>query len=157
MSIATKAVVVGDVTVLLDQEDFDQLAGRSIYLGSNGYAYFSTHATGPRTLHSFVMEGRSSREEHVDHINGNKLDNRKANLRSVSPQVNQVNRKRLSAANTSGHRGVARTNASQSKPWRAQITARRKNIHLGLFATLEEAIEARRMAELSLFGEECPR
>ena len=39
------------------------------------------------------------------------------------------------------------------KPWRAQITAHRKNHYLGLFATKEEAVAARRAAEVRYFGE----
>ena len=142
--------------MILDDADARRLSGHSIYLGVNGYAYFSTNRTGPTTVHSFVMRG-SVPGAHIDHINGNKLDNRRANLRVVSPQINQVNRKRLNRNNTSGIRGVARTNASRAKPWRAQITVARRNLHLGLFATMSEAIAARQSAEMKYYGEECPR
>lgn len=94
---------------------------------------------------------------HVDHINGDKLDNRRENLRVVTPQINQVNRKRRNRNNTSGHRGVCYAPAaSPTKHWRAQITVNGRNIHLGMFATKEEAVVARRAAELEHYGELCP-
>lgn len=93
---------------------------------------------------------------HVDHINGDKLDNRRANLRVVTAQINQVNRKRPNSNNTSGVRGVSMTLQSRINPWRAQITVNRKNVHLGLFPTRDAAIEARRAAEIAYYGEACP-
>lgn len=141
--------------VLLDDDAYLRLPARP-YIGLNGYAYYSTQATGPRTVHSFVI-GRREAGTHIDHINGDKLDNRRANLRVVTPQINQVNRKRLNRNNVSGFRGVQKTTASAINPWRAQITVARHNLHLGLFPTLEAAIEARRTAELHYYGEECPR
>lgn len=143
-------------TVLIDDADFDRLGGRSIYIGTNGYAYFSMNATGPQTIHSFVI-GATTAGSHIDHINGDKLDNRRVNLRVVTPQINQVNRKQLSKSNRSGVRGVGLTSASRKNPWRAQIMVNRKAIHLGLFPTLDEALAARRDVELRYFGEECPR
>ena len=130
----------------------------TLYLGQNGYVYFCQWINGksrPDTLHAFLVGTVPGM--HIDHINGDKTDNRRANLRLVSPQLNQVNRKRVSIANTSGYRGVARTLASSRNPWRAQITVNRRGIHLGLFPTLEAAIGARRAAELTYYGEECPR
>lgn len=130
----------------------------TVYEGVNGYAYFSVWRDGksnPQTLHGFLMQPPDG--SHVDHINGDKLDNRRANLRVVTPQLNQVNRKRLNRNNTSGLRGVAfRPSLSKSNPWHAQIQSDGKNHHLGLFATEAEAVWARRRAELEYFGELCP-
>lgn len=139
-----------------DPDVLETLQGRSLYLGANGYVYFSTHRTGPVTLHSYVMGGARP-GLHIDHVNGNKLDNRRANLRFVTPQGNQVNRKRLNRNNTSGVRGVGyRPHLSARNPWLAQIMVNRRSIYLGVFATAEEAIAARRRAELEYFKEPCP-
>lgn len=141
--------------VRLDVGDYYRLEGRSVYLGNNGYAYFSTWADGPITLHSFVLGG--AREGyHIDHINGDKLDNRRRNLRFVSYQGNQVNRKKLNKNNTSGVRGVRKSSASKRNPWLAQIMVDRRAIHLGLFPTEQDAIGARKSAEIRYYGEECP-
>lgn len=144
----------------LDEVDFENVvqSGLTVYLGSNGYAYFSRWESGrswPGTLHRWLME--APKGAHVDHINGDKLDNRRQNLRIVSPQTNQVNRKQLNKNNSSGIRGVQHVpHLSSHNPWRAQITVERKNIHLGLFATRPKAVAARREAERQHYGEECP-
>ncbi len=150
-----RRLILDGGVVLVDECDLERLQGRSVYLGSNGYAYFSTNKTGPVTLHSFVMGGATP-DMHIDHINGNKLDNRRGNLRVVTAQMNQMNRRRLSKSNTSGARGVSRVASAKWKPWRAQIMVNRRAIHLGMFATRDEAIVARRAAEVEHFGVACP-
>jgi len=143
---------------VIDEDDWPTVEHLTLYLGANGYVQFSTWRDGrswPQTLHSLLA--RAPKGAHVDHINGDRLDNRRANLRVVTPQRNQVNRKRLNRNNTSGVRGVSfRPNLSSTKPWRAQIMVNRRAIHLGLFETREEAIVARQAAELLHFGELCP-
>jgi len=146
-------------TVLIDEADWPLVGPLTVYVGTNGYAYFSVWEddgrSWPTTLHSFLMGGARP-GHHIDHRNGNPLDNRRSNLRFVSYQQNGVNRHRLNRNNRSGIRGVQRTSLSASKPWRAQITVNRKNLHLGLFATEREAVDARRTAELEHYGEVCP-
>lgn len=78
---------------------------------------------------------------HLDHINGDRADNRICNLRIVTRSENCRNTKQR-ANNSSGVIGVA---PSGSK-WRAYIRSDGKNIHLGVFGTIEEAAEARRKA-----------
>lgn len=145
-------------TVLVDSADWEQIKDLTVYVGSHGYATYSIWKEGrsnPYLLHHLLMQPQ--RGMHVDHINGNKLDNRRENLRIVTPQQNQINRKRLNRNNTSGIRGVAfRPNISKARPWHAQIHVGRKGIYLGVFPTREEAIEARRLAELEHYGELCP-
>jgi len=81
----------------------------------------------------------------IDHINGNGVDNRWENLRDVSHAINGRNQK-MSKANTSGAMGVDFHAASQS--WRARIIVNRKEKHLGMFKTKEDAIAARKAAEM---------
>jgi hypothetical protein len=82
----------------------------------------------------------------VDHINGQKADNRIANLRSVSVSQNARNMPRLSN-NTSGHTGVHL--CRKTGRWRAELIAEGKHIRLGRFDTLEAAATARREAALA--------
>lgn len=142
----------------IDEADWPLVQRYTVYEGTNGYAYISRWVNGasrPETLHSILVE--APKGAHIDHINGDKLDNRRENLRVVTPQRNQVNRKRLNRNNTSGVRGVNYVpHLSQRSPWRAQLTANGKNYYLGLFATKGEAIAARRTAELEHYGELCP-
>jgi hypothetical protein len=66
--------------VLIDETDAPKIEGKTIYLGTNGYAYYSTWEGGrsyPRTLHSLLVD--APKGAHIDHINGDKLDNRQEN------------------------------------------------------------------------------
>jgi hypothetical protein len=145
-------------SMLIDAEDTDLIVRLAVYVGVNGYAYYSTWEDGkstPRTVHSLIAGVEPGM--HVDHINGDKLDNRRVNLRVVTPQINQVNRKRLNKNNSTGHRGVTGPRNDLRNPWIAQIMVNRKTVYLGSFSSIDEAVAARRDAELKYYGEECPR
>ena len=83
-------------------------------------------------------------KDQLDHVNRIRTDNRIANLREVTHKQNGQNRSKRSD-NTSGHTGIYWL--KQSSKWRAQIKHNQKQIHLGLFATIEEALSARKAAE----------
>jgi HNH endonuclease len=87
-------------------------------------------------------------KKHIDHINGDKDDNRIANLRDVSMSENAHNTKKLRWSNTTGFPGVT---AKRSK-FLARITVRNRIIHLGIFHTIAEARIARLLAEKEHFG-----
>lgn len=80
----------------------------------------------------------------IDHVNGNRSDNRIANLRVVDQSGNSQNRRGKQRNNQSGYFGVH----ASGKKWRAQIRIDRKLKHLGLFDTPELAsmayVEAKR-------------
>ena len=80
----------------------------------------------------------------IDHINGIRDDNRIANLRTVSRQENQRNRRRPKN-NTSGITGVRWH--SRSRRWVAQIVVQKRCLFLGNFLTKEAAAAARSRAE----------
>jgi hypothetical protein len=84
----------------------------------------------------------------MDHINGQKLDNKLENLRDVSPSVNNFNRGRT-AANTSGIVGVYRN--KKQKNWRSMIRVGGRLISLGVYANVRDAQAARLKAERKYF------
>ncbi len=85
----------------------------------------------------------------LDHINGDKLDNRIENLREATRKQNMQN-VRKHKHNTSGYKGVAWH--SQRNKWRAYIFDSYRQIHLGLFDSKEAAAEARLKAEKQYFS-----
>jgi hypothetical protein len=82
--------------------------------------------------------------EEVDHIDGDRANNRISNLRSVSKAMNLRNQKRYKS-NTSGHIGVSFVKATGK--WRAQIRVDTRGKHIGTFTNIEDAIAARKAAE----------
>ena len=81
----------------------------------------------------------------IDHINGDKLDNRLCNLRDTTHAKNMQNR-RVAAPPKSGVVGVY---LHRDRGWKAQIGHNGKTIYLGVFATKEAAIAARQAAEIA--------
>jgi hypothetical protein len=82
----------------------------------------------------------------VDHINGDKADNRISNLRLANRSTNAANSK---ARGSSGFKGVT----ACKKRWRAQITVNQEVIYLGLYKTKEEAHAVYAEAARQHFGE----
>ena len=80
----------------------------------------------------------------IDDINGNRADNRIENLRDVTPSQNRQNAA-MSWRNSSGVSGVSWH--SVANKWRAEIKANGQRVYLGVFATMDAAIDARKKAE----------
>jgi hypothetical protein len=82
--------------------------------------------------------------EQIDHINGIRDDNRLLNLREVSHQENNKNR-RIASHNKSGVIGVCWY--KRDKKWHAQIAVPEETKHLGYFTDFDEAVKVRKEAE----------
>ena len=79
----------------------------------------------------------------IDHINGNRQDNRIVNLREVNDAENHKNH-RMRHDNKTGFNGVQR----YGDRWRAEIGVNWKRLHLGLFDNFADAVAARKAANL---------
>lgn len=102
---------------------------REVVLDGN---YFPTH----RLI--FKLVTGEDPENHLDHINGDKSDNRWYNLREATSTQNNHNR-RISKNNTTGYKGVSR----HKNRFKSSIrVGNGKRIFLGYFNTAEEAYEA---------------
>lgn len=99
--------------------------------------YFLVHR-----LAFFYMTGKWPIDQ-VDHINGNRSDNRWANLRESNDTLNRENIRKRQTNNTSGYLGVSfkRAYTEGARPWAAQIQVSGKHKVIGYFATPEEAHE----------------
>jgi len=84
--------------------------------------------------------GEDPGEKLIDHINGNRLDNRIENLRLATFSQNGANAKRHSR-NTSGLKGASKVlkRGKWTGRWQSSITVRNKQFNLGYFDTKEEA------------------
>lgn len=88
---------------------------------------------------AFIFMGKEV-PKYVDHINGDGTDNRWSNLRDATATENAKNR-RLASSNSSGYVGVSFERRTNS--WKAYISVNNKRIHLGRYATAEEAHNTR--------------
>lgn len=87
----------------------------------------------------------------IDHINGNRADNRIVNLRLCDDSQNQCNVSKKSGSFTSSYKGVGFHKGS--KKWRARIRMRNKRVELGYFDTQEQAYAAYCEASKNYHGE----
>lgn len=98
-------------------------------------------------LAALYMTGTLPKKE-IDHINGDRSDNRWGNLREVDKRTNLKNRV-IPKTNKSGTIGVCWDRRNQA--WLAQIATGTQRKHLGYFTNLSEAVLARKSAE-KLYG-----
>lgn len=87
----------------------------------------------------------------VDHVNGNRLDNRRCNLRVCTCAENARNIK-IRSNNTIGIQGVVKRREKLKKPFIASIQIDKTKIHLGYFSTIEEAQQSYIAASLKYHG-----
>ncbi|WP_300396327.1 HNH endonuclease [Henriciella sp.] len=120
------------------QETFRRISDDGYHLGLVFNKAYKAH----RVI--FCMMTGDWPEHEVDHINGNRTDNRWANLRSVTKADNRKNSK-LQANNKSGHPGVYHD--KRNGRWIAFIQVNCRRQHIGSFPNKTDAIKARKGAE----------
>jgi hypothetical protein len=135
-----------DKVVLISPEDYDYLSqSKWGFMAGRRRGYVC--GAGNRLMHREVLSRVLGRElesgELVDHINGDKLDNRRENLRLATASQNAAN-SGPHLDNRSGVKGVW-LNRPTGK-WRAAIRVRGKRIGLGTYSTLSEAAKAYNIA-----------
>ena len=132
--------------ILVDEAD-RHLLERPVWLDASGYVFCTSGKRSPIRLHRLIaMPGPGLV---VDHLNRNKLDNRRQNLKVCTTAENTRNQGKRSD-NSSGVAGVWFDTTRQQ--WSSQIRVNQKRINLGRFKTLEEARAARLAAETEYWG-----
>lgn len=132
--------------ILVDKDDFDKVKQWSWCVSKQGYAVANVNGSVKKI--NWVLFP-TIKHKVQDHINGNKLDNRKCNIRYCTAKENSRNCG-VSKNNKIGIAGVGKT---PNNTYRARIMINRKEIWLGTYKTLEEAVQARLKAEKKYFGE----
>lgn len=140
-------------TVLVDDADLERvLAAGPWHVDSYGYAIRNVQNGARRSsqlLHRWLL-GLPPRTPEVDHANGNRLDNRRGNLRPATRSQNMQNTK-TPTTNTSGLRGAFWH--KKTGRWTSSINVNGRQKYLGLFDTREEAHAAYCKAAKAAFGE----
>lgn len=137
---------------IIDIDDVESVSNNKWTLYKNGYP--GARINGKLIyLHNFIIRDVRKPYE-IDHINRNRLDNRKENLRICTRQQNNCN-KNIPSNNTSGVCGVYWDNTG--KRWVARISKNKKTIFQKYFKNFEDAVIARKEAEKEYWGEYAPR
>ncbi len=122
---------------IIDKEDLPKVQFTKWRINSSGYVINNSN----RKASTIFLHRRILNTNHfVDHINGNRLDNRKCNLRIVTKSQNQMN---------INYQGVSVVN----NKYYAHIKINQKMINLGVYIDKDEALYARWYAEKILFKE----
>ncbi|MCI9298114.1 MAG: hypothetical protein HFI10_11830 [Lachnospiraceae bacterium] len=141
-------------TAIVDDVDFERLGIHHWSCCKAGYAMRGFRDNGKMVylkMHHAVI-GKPPPGYVVDHINGNRLDNRRGNLRFVTFQQNSFNTRKHQVENvTSRFKGVSYMRDKHK--WRSRIMIGGREKHIGLYGTEEEAALAYNEAAKSYFGE----
>lgn len=136
----------GELLFFTDADVYEALKDYPMSKMADGYSAFRLNGV-EIAVHRFISKPADN--ELVDHINRNKKDNRRSNLRNTDKSVNAFN-SAIRSTNTSGTTGVYFR--KDTGMWAAEIKKNYKKICLGCFGTKEEAVAARKKAEVVLYG-----
>jgi hypothetical protein len=134
---------------LVDDADYGWLIQWKWRLNSHGYAIRSIYADGRSiyfNMHRVILDAQPG--QFVDHIDHNRLNNTRANLRFVTRQENMRYRRRH-ANNSTGFKGVSFMHSK----WHVRIGLDNALVHLGFFDDLLTAAQVYAAAATRLFGE----
>lgn len=134
----------------MDEADYIPLSTHSWCYLEAGYAVRGTRIGGKPCMiymHRELLNPPEGME--VDHINRNKLDYRRSNLR-LATSTEQKGNTGISSRNTSGYRGVYWR--KDIRKWSARISIADRTCHLGTFVAVEEAVKVYNAAAVKHFG-----
>lgn len=133
---------------LVDTNDLPAVRKYIWSKAATGYAQCNVGRANIVTMHRVILSPPNGME--VDHINGDRLDNRRGNLRVCSSSENSMNRSGWRDAR-SVYKGV--TFDKVNRKWRAKIRIDKKTVHLGRYVSEMEAALAYDAAAAKAFGE----
>ena len=146
-----------DNKFFVDKDDIGLVMGYCWYETADGYMMTRVGKDRQVFMHRLILSGGldDTTSGIVDHINRNRLDNRKSNLRVCSPLENVRNRT-VRHDSKSQITGVRIYENGARPRWQAYICVHSKFISLGYYDTIDEAANARKEAERKYFGEFAP-
>lgn len=141
LNMSKQILLSQDQVAVVDDEDYDYLLSLGKWtFHSQGYAYRWDRTVTPNKcllMHRVIMNTPEGKD--TDHINGNKLDNRKDNLRAVSRTLNNYNKETLGIESSPHWSGYV-----------VRLTHHYKRYYIGRFNDLFEAKQASYMVKEQL-------
>ena len=135
---------------IVDDDIFEYLNQWKWYANKMGKKFRVVRNLKPNKVYMHRVICPCHGDMEVDHINGDTLDNRRANLRACSHHQNSMNTQ-MHSDNASGVKGV--WFHKKARKWQAGITVNAKSIYLGLFRSKLDASLAYDKAARYFFGE----
>jgi hypothetical protein len=135
----------------IDAADYAAISSYKWYFSAYGYAVRNGFVGEKRTIiymHRLIVGAPSGID--IDHIDGNKINNRRCNLRLASRRENLFNKRPLNGC-TSSFKGV--NWIEPNKKWRARIRVNGREIALGCYNSALDAARAYNQAATEHFGE----
>lgn len=134
-----------------DLEDYESIKSYCWFESDEGYikcniSKLDNTKKGHMSLHRHILKPKQ--HEIIDHINRDKKDNRKINLRIVTRQQNCMNR----GCNKNNILQIKGVSLEKNGRYRATICVNGKNVYLGIFKDIEDAKFVRQQAEEKYFG-----
>lgn len=122
-----------DIVILINREDYERIKYYTYHVNSQGYVGTNNVACGHHLLHRYVLNVTDSKVP-VDHINGDKLNNTRENLRISNSTLNSQNKRKVIRENTtSKYLGVSYR--ADKRRWKTTINVNKKRIHIGYSRT----------------------
>lgn len=135
--------------ILVDDEDFDKVSAIE-WVKYPSCRYIQAHINGKTTsIHRYILGAPDG--SNVDHINGDRMDNRKNNLRFCTHAQNMKNRK-PNKEGKSAYKGIV---VLPNGRYRAKINSDGKRFDLGVYESEYDAVIAYNAAAKVLHGEHC--
>ena len=128
-------------TIIIDTEDYEKVKETKWVLNHCGYA----RNTNQELMHRKILGCVKGDNKTIDHLNQNKLDNRKENLRVVDKTINRINSSKIK-----GYRVRKRKNGNR---YTAFIKINGRQVNLGTYDTPEEANKAYLDKRREIYGE----
>ncbi len=136
---------------LVDDEDFKSLSNFKWYASRRGYAISNPYMDGmSKVIYMHRLVIKTPKNFHTDHINHNKLDNRRSNLRIANKFQNNSNKK---YRNGKSYKGIHKDN--KTGKWLSQICHKGKRIFLGGYIKKKDAMISYNEAAKKIHGEFC--
>jgi hypothetical protein len=136
---------------ILDSEDHDVFGQFSWYASRTTHGFYAKRVFRGRSFYLHRLIIKAKKGEIVDHVNGDTLDNRKSNLRIVTPTQNNFNQK-ISCRNKHGFRGIY-LHPSKKRHKRWQATGQANGTRwCRYFLTKNEAIKWQKEKHNEVFG-----
>lgn len=143
---------------IVDDDDFIWLLLFSWHVNPDGYVVTTASNKPTRHFKMHRLVNNTPPGMTTDHINRNKLDNRKSKLQTATRSQQQQNQKiqwgqKIQQGRSSKYKGVCFIKKDRKSRWQADIRIHNKSVHIGTFKDEIEAAKAYDRMAVELFGE----